>query len=147
MNVKKVVFFLFLFLLFSFPKIRAKEVTIEKEEKVRVKISFLETSVTTRNLSAKLLNIPYTLKHANTKIKLSYLDDTIKNKIENLPFYNLSQLESDYEKVLKEYGLYTDIEKINVYGVLLSEVVIDTEEKYLETLKNLSYEVKKINLS
>ena len=142
MNVKKVCFFLFLFLLFSFPRIRAKEVTIEKEEKVSVRISFLETSVTTKNLNTKLFNIPYTLKHASIKTKLSYLDDTIKNKIENLSFYNLSQLESDYKKVLGEYGLYNDIEKINVYGVLLSEIVIELEGKDLKTLKELPYEIK-----
>ena len=142
MNVKKVCFFLFLFLLFSFPRIKAKEVTIEQEEKVSVKISFLETSVTTRNLNAKLLNIPYTLKHGTIKIRLSYLDDTIKKKIEEIPFSNLSQLESDYKKVLGEYGLYNDIEKINVYGVLLKEVVIDIEGKDLKTLKELPYEIK-----
>ena len=140
--MKKVCFFLFLFLLFSFPRIKAKEVTIEQEEKVSVKISFLETSVTTRNLNAKLLNIPYTLKHGTIKIRLSYLDDTIKKKIEEIPFSNLSQLENDYEKVLGKYGLYNDIEKINVYGVLLKEIVIDIEGKYLKTLKELPYEIK-----
>ena len=49
-------------------------------------------------------------------------------------YYDRELLEQQYKKILQNYGLDQDIEKVNRYGVLVSKVKIATDYSTLQQL-------------
>ncbi len=135
---------LFLCLLF-YPNLTVSStIRYNSDEIVKATIDFGNKAVTTRNLKEKLQNISHQLKYATIKIKLDYLDDTLERNIANLSFKGCEQLEEDYQKLLKDFGMHQEIEKIEKNGVQLSSITILTKQKNLNQFIKQGYKVSLI---
>lgn len=99
-----------------------KALNIYKGKEI-VTISFKNKAVTTRNLKDKL-NFDYQIISMKAKLNLSYYDDAIIKRIENFKFNDIEEGEKEYIALLKRYGLYNDIEKVNCFGVPLESVTV-----------------------
>lgn len=99
-----------------------KALNIYKGKEI-VTISFKNKAVTTRNLKDKL-NFDYQIISMKAKLNLSYYDDAIIKRIENFKFNDIEEGEKEYIAILKRYGLYNDIEKVNCFGVPLESVTV-----------------------
>ncbi len=99
-----------------------KALNIYKGKEI-VTISFKNKAVTTRNLKDKL-NFDYQIISMKAKLNLSYYDDAIIKRIENFKFNDIEDGEKEYIALLKRYGLYNDIEKVNCFGVPLESVTV-----------------------
>lgn len=99
-----------------------KALNIYKGKEI-VTISFKDKAVTTRNLKDKL-NFDYQIISMKAKLNLSYYDDAIIKRIENFKFNDIEEGEKEYIALLKRYGLYNDIEKVNCFGVPLESVTV-----------------------
>ncbi len=119
--MKKIFFFvlvIFMLLVIS----NTKALNIYKGKEI-VTISFKDKAVTTRNLKDKL-NFDYQIISMKAKLNLSYYDDAIIKRIENFKFNDIEEGEKEYIALLKRYGLYNDIEKVNCFGVPLESVTV-----------------------
>lgn len=140
--MKKIVIlliFCFLFFLTNIKAVTKREYYGENE--VKVKIIFQNAAVTTRNLKTKLASISYRLRFATIKQQLNYTDETVEEKIADLPFYDCTRLEEDYQQLLKKLGLHEEVEKVMQYGVPLKEIIVFMKEEDINIVQNLGYEV------
>ena len=137
--MKKIFFFIGIsFFLLVITNTKALNV-YDGNSKERVTISFKDKAVTTRNLKDKL-NFDYQIISMQPKLSLSYYDEAITKRIENFNFSDIVEGEKEYIALLRRYGLYDDIEKVNCLGVPLESITIYTKST---NLTNLQYEILK----
>mgnify|MGYP000357320232 FL=1 len=137
--MKKIFFFIGIsFFLLVITNTKALNI-YDGNSKERVTISFKDKAVTTRNLKDKL-NFDYQIISMQPKLSLSYYDEAITKRIENFNFSDIVEGEKEYIALLRRYGLYDDIEKVNCLGVPLESITIYTKST---NLTNLQYEILK----
>lgn len=137
--MKKIFFFIGIsFFLLVITNTKALNI-YDGNSKERVTISFKDKAVTTRNLKDKL-NFDYQIISMKVKLNLSYYDEAITKRIENFKFSDIAEGEKEYIALLRRYGLYDDIEKVNCFGVPLESLTIYTKST---NLTNLQYEILK----
>jgi len=62
-------------------------------------------------------------------------DDTILKKTQFFYYSNMKNIEKSYKKILEEYGLYTDIDKINISGINIDKLLMYLTKDDIELLK------------
>ena len=136
--MKKIFFFvlvIFMLLLITNTKALNK---YRGSREVKVVISFTNNSVTTNNISEKL-SFNYKVISYKPKIVLSYYDESILKKLNDFTFTDIEEGRKSYLEVLRQYGLYSDIEKIECFGIPLASVTIYTN---INNLNQIKYESK-----
>ena len=117
------------------------DIKLLHEGEVKAKIMLEDRNVTTKNLDEKLLYLSYQLRFATVKKQLSYLDETIIRKLEDLSFSSMEQLEADYQQLLKSLGLHEDLDKFLQYGVPLESITVLMKGQDLYKKKKKGYQV------
>ena len=105
---------------------------------VKVVVSFTNSSVTTNDISEKMV-FDYKVISYKPKLVLSYYDDSIIKKLNDFTFTDIEEGRKRYLEILRQYGLYTDIEKIECFGIPLASVTIYTN---INNLNKIKYESK-----
>lgn len=105
---------------------------------VKVVISFTNSSVTTDDINEKML-FDYKVISYKPKIVLSYYDESILKKLNDFTFTDIEDGRKRYLEILRQYGLYSDIEKIECFGIPLASVTIYTK---INNLNQIEYESK-----
>lgn len=105
---------------------------------VKVVISFTNSSVTTNDISEKML-FDYKVISYKPKLVLSYYDESIIKKLNDFTFTDIEEGRKRYLEILRQYGLYNDIEKIECFGIPLASVTIYTN---INNLNKIKYESK-----
>lgn len=106
-----------------------------------------DTSITTKNLYNHFYDTD--IKILGIYPKLNYL---YKNKIFNrIGYYsfkkpifhqNILEFETYFKKMLKDYGLNSEIEKIELTGIGISKIKIYASKKDIKTLLNKNRKIK-----
>ena len=117
------------------------DIKLLHEGEVKAKIMLEDRNVTTKNLDEKLLYLSYQLRFATVKKQLSYLDETIIRKLEDLSFSSMEQLEADYQQLLKSLGLHEDLDTFLQYGVPLESITVLMKGQDLYQLQQKGYQV------
>ena len=141
--MKKIYFaFFFLLVLFQFFLTTTKEVSTVSQEVFRDNpieqnhyyLSFEHETCTSRDLDTYFEDLDVEIERIYPKIQLSIVDDKINQQLFSFSYYDRELLEQQYKKILQNYGLDQDIEKVNRYGVLVSKVKIATDYSTLQQL-------------
>ena len=109
---------------------------------VKVVVSFTNSSVTTNDISEKMV-FDYKVISYKPKLVLSYYDESIIKKLNDFTFTDIEEGRKRYLEILRQYGLYNDIEKIECFGIPLASVTIYTNINNLNKIKYESKIVKK----
>ena len=109
---------------------------------VKVVVSFTNSSVTTNDISEKMV-FDYKVISYKPKLVLSYYDESIIKKLNDFTFTDIEEGRKRYLEILRQYGLYSDIEKIECFGIPLASVTIYTNINNLNKIKYDSKIVKK----
>ena len=109
---------------------------------VKVVVSFTNSSVTTNDISEKMV-FDYKVISYKPKLVLSYCDESILKKLNDFTFTDIEEGRKRYLEILRQYGLYNDIEKIECFGIPLASVTIYTNINNLNKIKYESKIVKK----
>ena len=136
--MKKIFFFVLVIALLLITNTKALNIYNSNNKEV-VTISFTNNSVTTSNLKDKLV-FDYQVISMKPKLSLSYYDDAIVKRIEDFKFSAIEEGKREYIALLRRYGLYSDIEKVNIFGIPLESITIYTKQS---NLVNLEYEILK----
>lgn len=136
--MKKIFFFVLVIALLLITNTKALNIYNSNNKEV-VTISFTNNSVTTSNLKDKLV-FDYQVISMKPKLSLSYYDDAIVKRIEDFKFSDIEEGKREYIALLRRYGLYSDIEKVNIFGIPLESITIYTKQS---NLVNLEYEILK----
>ena len=134
--MKKIFFFvlvIFLLLLITNTKALNK---YRGSKEVKVVVSFTNSSVTTNNIGEKL-SFNYKVISFKPKLVLSYYDESILKKLNDFTFTDIEEGRKRYLEILRQYGLYSDIEKIECFGIPLASVTIYTR---IDNLNKIKYE-------
>ena len=105
---------------------------------VKVVVSFTNSSVTTNDISEKMV-FDYKVISYKPKLVLSYYDESIIKKLNDFTFTDIEEGRKRYLEILRQYGLYSDIEKIECFGIPLASVTIYTN---INNLNKIKYESK-----
>lgn len=105
---------------------------------VKVVVSFTNSSVTTNDISEKMV-FDYKVISYKPKLVLSYYDESIIKKLNDFTFTDIEEGRKRYLEILRQYGLYNDIEKIECFGIPLASVTIYTN---INNLNKIKYESK-----
>lgn len=105
---------------------------------VKVVISFTNSSVTTNDISEKMV-FDHKVISYKPKLVLSYYDESIIKKLNDFTFTDIEEGRKRYLEMLRQYGLYNDIEKIECFGIPLASVTIYTN---INNLNKIKYESK-----
>ena len=136
--MKKIFFFvLVIFLLLVVTNTKALN-KYRGSKEVKVVVSFTNNSVTTNNISEKL-SFNYKIISYRPKLVLSYYDESILKKLNDFTFTDIEEGRKRYLEILRQYGLYSDIEKIECFGIPLASVTIYTN---INNLNKIKYESK-----
>lgn len=136
--MKKIFFFvlvIFMLLVISNTKALNK---YRGSREVKVVVSFTNSSVTTDDINEKML-FDYKVISYKPKIVLSYYDESILKKLNDFTFTDIEDGRKRYLEILRQYGLYSDIEKIECFGIPLASVTIYTK---INNLNQIEYESK-----
>ncbi len=136
--MKKIFFFvLVVFMLLLITNTKALN-RYRGNRETKVIISFTNNSVTTNNISEKL-SFNYKIISYRPKLVLSYYDESILKKLNDFTFTDVEEGRKRYLEILRQYGLYSDIEKIECFGIPLDSVTIYTN---INNLNQIEYESK-----
>lgn len=136
--MKKIFFFvLVIFMLLLITNTKALN-RYRGNSEVKVVLSFTNNSVTTNNIGEKLL-FNYKIISYKPKLVLSYYDESILKKLNDFTFTDIEEGRKKYLETLRQYGLYSDIEKIECFGIPLDSVTIYTK---INNLNQIEYESK-----
>ncbi len=136
--MKKIFFFaLVIFMLLLITNTKALN-RYRGNKETKVIISFTNNSVTTNNISEKL-SFNYKVISYKPKLVLSYYDESILKKLNDFTFTDIEEGRKRYLEILRQYGLYSDIEKIECFGIPLDSVTIYT---HINNLNQIKYESK-----
>ena len=105
---------------------------------VKVVVSFTNSSVTTNDISEKMV-FDYKVISYKPKLVLSYYDESIIKKLNDFTFTDIEEGRKRYLEILRQYGLYNDIEKIECFGIPLASVTIYTN---INNFNKIKYESK-----
>lgn len=105
---------------------------------VKVVVSFTNSSVTTNDISEKMV-FDYKVISYKPKLVLSYYDESIIKKLNDFTFTDIEEGRKRYLEILRQYGLYNDIERIECFGIPLASVTIYTN---INNLNKIKYESK-----
>ena len=105
---------------------------------VKVVVSFTNSSVTTNDISEKMV-FDYKVISYKPKLVLSYYDESIIKKLNDFTFTDIEEGRKRYLEILRQYVLYNDIEKIECFGIPLASVTIYTN---INNLNKIKYESK-----
>ena len=105
---------------------------------VKVVVSFTNSSVTTNDIREKMV-FDYKVISYKPKLVLSYYDESIIKKLNDFTFTDIEKGRKRYLEILRQYGLYSDIEKIECFGIPLASVTIYTN---INNLNKIKYESK-----
>ena len=109
--MKKIFFFvLVIFLLLLITNTKALN-RYRGSKEVKVVVSFTNSSVTTNDINEKML-FDYKIISYKPKLVLSYYDESILKKLNDFTFTDIEEGRKRYLEILRQYGLYSDIEKI-----------------------------------
>ena len=97
-------------------------------------VSFTNSSVTTNDISEKMV-FDYKVISYKPKLVLSYYDESIIKKLNDFTFTDIEEGRKRYLEILRQYGLYNDIEKIECFGIPLASVTIYTNINNLNKIK------------
>ena len=75
---------------------------------VKVVVSFTNSSVTTNDISEKMV-FDYKVISYKPKLVLSYYDESIIKKLNDFTFTDIEEGRKRYLEILRQYGLYNDI--------------------------------------
>ena len=136
--MKKIFFFvLVIFLLLLITNTKALN-RYRGSKEVKVVVSFTNSSVTTNNIGEKL-SFNYKVISFKPKLVLSYYDESILKKLNDFTFTDIEEGRKRYLEILRQYGLYSDIEKIECFGIPLASVTIYTK---INNLNQIEYDSK-----
>ena len=136
--MKKIFFFvLVIFLLLLITNTKALN-RYRGNREIKVVISFTNNSVTTNNIGKKL-SFNYKVISYKPKLVLSYYDESILKKLNDFTFTDIEEGRKRYLEILRQYGLYSDMEKIECFGIPLASVTIYTN---INNLNKIKYESK-----
>lgn len=136
--MKKIFFFvLVIFLLLLITNTKALN-RYRGSKEVKVVVSFTNSSVTTNDIREKML-FDYKVISFKPKLVLSYYDESILKKLNDFTFTDIEEGRKRYLEILRQYGLYSDIEKIECFGIPLTSVTIYTN---INNLNKIKYESK-----
>ena len=111
--MKKIFFFvLVVFLLLLITNTKALN-RYRGSKEVKVVVSFTNSSVTTNDINEKML-FDYKIISYKPKLVLSYYDESILKKLNDFTFTDIEEGRKRYLEILRQYGLYSDIEELNV---------------------------------
>lgn len=110
----------------------------KSNRETKVIISFTNNSVTTNNIGEKL-SFNYKVISYKPKLALSYYDESILKKLNDFTFTDIEEGRKRYLEILRQYGLYSDIEKIECFGIPLDSITIYT---HINNLNQIKYESK-----
>lgn len=136
--MKKIFFFVlvvFMLLLITNTKALNK---YRGSKEVKVVVSFTNSSVTTDDINEKML-FDYKVISYKPKLVLSYYDESILKKLNDFTFTDIEEGRKRYLEILRQYGLYNDMEKIECFGIPLASVTIYTT---INNLNQIEYESK-----
>ena len=105
---------------------------------VKLVVSFTNSSVTTNDIREKMV-FDYKVISYKPKLVLSYYDESIIKKLNDFTFTDIEEGRKRYLEILRQYGLYNDIEKIECFGIPLASVTIYTN---INNLNKIKYESK-----
>ena len=136
--MKKIFFFvLVIFLLLLITNTKALN-RYRGSKEVKVVVSFTNSSVTTNDINEKML-FDYKVISFKPKLVLSYYDESILKKLNDFTFTDIEEGRKRYLEILRQYGLYRDIEKIECFGIPLDSVMIYTN---INNLNKITYKSK-----
>ncbi len=136
--MKKIFFFvLVVFMLLLITNTKALN-RYRGNREIKVVISFTNNSVTTTNIGEKL-SFNYKIISYRPKLVLSYYDESILKKLNDFTFTDVEEGRERYLEILRQYGLYSDVEKIECFGIPLDSVTIYTN---INNLNQIKYESK-----
>jgi len=136
--LKKIFFFvLVVFLLLLITNTKALN-RYRGSKEVKVVVSFTNSSVTTNDINEKML-FDYKIISYKPKLVLSYYDESILKKLSDFTFTDIEEGRKRYLEILRQYGLYSDIERIECFGIPLASVTIYTN---INNLNKIKYESK-----
>ena len=136
--MKKIFFFvLVIFMLLLITNTKALN-RYRGNSEIKVVIFFTNNSVTTNNIGEKL-SFNYKVISYKPKLVLSYYDESILKKLNDFTFTDIEEGRKRYLEILRQYGLYGDIEKIECFGIPLDSVTIYTK---VDNLNQIKYESK-----
>ena len=136
--MKKIFFFvLVVFLLLLITNTKALN-RYRGSKEVKVVVSFTNSSVTTNDINEKML-FDYKVISFKPKLVLSYYDESILKKLNDFTFTDIEEGRKRYLEILRQYGLYRDIEKIECFGIPLDSVMIYTN---INNLNKITYKSK-----
>lgn len=134
--MKKIFFFvLVIFLLLLITNTKALN-RYRGSKEVKVVVSFTNSSVTTNDINEKML-FDYKIISYKPKLVLSYYDESILKKLNDFTFTDIEEGRKRYLEILRQYGLYSDIEKIECFGIPLASVTTYTR---IDNLNKIKYE-------
>ena len=140
--MKKIFFFvLVIFLLLLITNTKALN-RYRGSKEVKVVVSFTNSSVTTNDINEKML-FDYKVISYKPKLVLSYCDESILKKLNDFTFTDIEEGRKRYLEILRQYGLYSDIEKIECFGIPLASVTIYNNINNINKIKYESKIVKK----
>ena len=114
-----------------------KQETVFKEDNYdedHYYISFKSTNCSTLNLLSYFDNLDIELEVIYPKNNLIIDDEKINKELFSFSYSTISNLTNSYLYVLEKYGLEEDIEKIRLYGIIISKVKIDSTKENLNLL-------------
>lgn len=136
--MKKIFFFvLVVFLLLLITNTKALN-RYRGSKEVKVVVSFTNSSVTTNDIRERML-FDYKIISYKPKLVLSYYDESILKKLSDFTFTDIEEGRKRYLEILRQYGLYSDIERIECFGIPLARVTIYTN---INNLNKIKYESK-----
>lgn len=136
--MKKIFFFvLVIFLLLVITNTKALN-KYRGSKEVKAVVSFTNSSVTTDDINEKML-FDYKVIFYKPKLVLSYYDESILKKLNDFTFTDIEEGRKRYLEILRQYGLYNDMEKIECFGIPLASVTIYTK---INNLNQIKYESK-----
>lgn len=136
--MKKIFFFvLVIFLLLVITNTKALN-KYRGSKEVKAVVYFTNSSVTTDDINEKML-FDYKVISYKPKLVLSYYDESILKKLNDFTFTDIEEGRKRYLEILRQYGLYNDMEKIECFGIPLASVTIYTK---INNLNQIKYESK-----
>ena len=136
--MKKIFFFvLVVFLLLLITNTKALN-RYRGSKEVKVVVSFTNSSVTTNDIRERML-FDYKIISYKPKLVLSYYDESILKKLNDFTFTDIEEGRKRYLEILRQYGLYSDIESIEFFCIPLASVTIYTN---INNLNKIKYESK-----
>lgn len=133
----RMILILFLFGMITDARIKEKIQSVLNEEEKRIYyLNSNQENITNITLDKIKNNFNIEFIRIYPKNKLAIEEDKIQTELEKFSYYAPESFIKRYREVLKKYGLFDDLEKIEIHGIPIKGIVVFCSKEEIQLLKN-----------